>query len=125
METCTLNTKRGDNLKVNLHNIEEGGVMVFRKDKKFKEKEYSTYSVCFGGYDRNHNKTKKYMRVYFDRGVSVPNQTVIYIKRSFLGFDDVDWFLHISEFDILETGMDRVINGGSKPRDLENEMKFL
>lgn len=111
-------------MKINLHNIEEDGVMVFRKDKKYKEKEYAIYSICFGRYDRDGKATQKYMRVYFDKGVSVPHMTIIYIKRAFLGYDEKDWFIHISEFDILETGMDKILKG-EKPKELADESKFL
>ena len=111
-------------MKLNVHNIGDEGVMIFRKDKKYQDKEYSTYSICVSQFDKDHNTNKKYMRIYFKKGVSVANQTIIYIKKAFFGFDNKDWYLHVSEFDILKTGCDQVLNG-EKPKDLKDEMKFL
>lgn len=111
-------------MKVNLHNIGEGGVMIFRKDKEHEGKAYSCYSMCFSKPDRNGNPTKKWMRVFFDRDVTVANQTLIYIKRSFLSYDNKDWFLHISEFDVLKTGVERTLEGDT-PKVLADDMRFL
>ena len=111
-------------MKFNIETIENDGAMIYKKNKKKGDLEYSTYAICFNNMNKKQEVGKKYMRVYFNKGVSVANQTIIKVKRAFIGFDNKDWFLHISEFDVLKSGCDQVVNG-EKPKDLKDELKFL
>lgn len=111
-------------MKFNIETIANDGAMIYKKNKKKGEIEYSNYVICFNRTNKSGEVEKKYMRVFFNKGVSVANQTIINVKRAFIGFDNKDWFLHISEFETLKTGCDQVING-EKPKDLKDELKFL
>lgn len=111
-------------MKLNLETIGNDGATIYRKDKKKGDIEYTTYALCFSRNNKNNECEKKYMRVFFNKGVEVENQTIIKIKRAFISFDNRDWLLHISDFDVIKTVCDQVVQG-EKPKDLRAELKFL